>query len=241
MWQTSRMTEPRWLTHDEREAWLRLTAVLELLPAAFDAQLHRDAALTHFEYYVLAMLSEAPERLLRMSDLASHTNATLPRLSRVVSALERRGFIERHACTEDRRATNAQLTDAGFAHLAAAAPGHVATVREHVFDRLDPAQLEQLRELMGTILTTLDPEGRMLAGARLASGGIDTGGEGNCAPLPRLAAPATRALKAQGVTSLDDLAGATRHELLGLHGIGVRALDQLDDALAAIGRPRLPA
>src|SRR5690349_21438260 len=100
--------ETPWLDTAEREAWLRLIAVVELLPGALDAQLRRDAGLTHFEYYVLAMLSEAPERTLRMTSLAQRTNATLPRLSHVVRRLEDRGLVERFPCLEDGRATNAR-------------------------------------------------------------------------------------------------------------------------------------
>ena len=85
--------EPRWLTDEELTAWLRLIALAELLPSRLDAQLRRDSALTHFEYQVLAMLSEAPERTLRMSWLARRTNATLPRLSHVVRRLEERGLV----------------------------------------------------------------------------------------------------------------------------------------------------
>ena len=85
------MTEPHWLTADERAAWLRFVAVLQLLPAALDTQLNRDEQLTHFEYFCLAMLSEAPERTLRMTALAARTNATLPRLSRVIAGLESAG------------------------------------------------------------------------------------------------------------------------------------------------------
>ena len=100
----------RWLTDEERGAWTRLVAVLELLPAALDTQLRKDAGLTHFEYFVLAMLSEAADRTLRMTALAQQTNATLPRLSHVVRRLEERELVERLPCPEDRRATNAQLT-----------------------------------------------------------------------------------------------------------------------------------
>src|SRR3954453_21327865 len=97
----------RWLTEDERAAWLRLVAVLALLPGVLDSQLRSEAGLTHFEYFVLAMLSEAPNRTLRMAALAQRTNATLPRLSHVVRRLEDRGLVERLPCPEDRRATNA--------------------------------------------------------------------------------------------------------------------------------------
>ena len=95
-------------------AWVRLVAVVELLPGVLDSQLRRDADLTHFEYFVLAMLSEAPERTLRMTALAAQTNATLPRLSHVVHRLEDRGLVERFPCPEDGRATNARLTAAGL-------------------------------------------------------------------------------------------------------------------------------
>jgi DNA-binding MarR family transcriptional regulator len=80
------------------------------------------------------MLSEAPARTLQMTDLARQTNATLPRLSHVVRRLEERHFVERFPCPENRRATNARLTDAGWGALSLAAPGHVAAVRELVID-----------------------------------------------------------------------------------------------------------
>jgi DNA-binding MarR family transcriptional regulator len=152
-----------WLTEDERAAWTRLVAVLELLPAALDGQLRRDAGLTHFEYFVLAMLSEAPDRTLRMTALARLTNATLPRLSHVVRRLEDDGLVERCPCPDDRRATNARLTAAGWDALAAAAPGHVAQVRHYVVDALTPEQIVQVREIADALLSRLDPEGRMTA------------------------------------------------------------------------------
>lgn len=154
---------PRWLTRQELAAWVRLTAVLELLPGVLDSQLRRDAGLTHFEYYVLAMLSEAPERTLRMTALAAQTNATLPRLSHVVRRLEQRDLVERFPCPEDGRATNAHLTDAGWRTVQDTAPGHVATVRRHVVDVLSPEQVEQLATITDAILERLDPAGTMTA------------------------------------------------------------------------------
>jgi DNA-binding MarR family transcriptional regulator len=150
-----------WLDRRQLRAWIRLAAVLELLPGALDAQLRRDAGLTHFEYYVLAMLSEAPQRTLRMSALAARTNATLPRLSHVVSRLEDRGLVERRACPGDGRATNASLTAAGLRKIEETAPGHVANVRQHVIDALTPEQIAQLTEITGALLQRLDPEGRL--------------------------------------------------------------------------------
>ncbi|MGX1576243.1 MarR family winged helix-turn-helix transcriptional regulator [Cellulosimicrobium funkei] len=154
-------TEPRWLDDQQLDAWKRLVAVVELLPGVLDSQLRRDADLSHFEYYVLAMLSEAPRRTLRMTDLAGATNATLPRLSHVVARLEKRGLVERVPCPEDRRATNAHLTDAGWEKVVATAPGHVRTVRDHVIDALTDEQVEQLDAIAGAILERVDPDDRM--------------------------------------------------------------------------------
>ena len=156
-------SEPRWLSADEREAWVRFAAVLELLPGVLDAQLDRDENLTHFDYYALAILSEAPGRTLRMTALAARTNATLPRLSRVVSRLEDQGLLSRSPCAEDRRATNAALTELGWAKVVHAAPGHVANVRQGVIDALTPAQVAQLAQISSQLLSRLDPDGRMFA------------------------------------------------------------------------------
>ncbi|PJE99409.1 MarR family transcriptional regulator [Streptomyces carminius] len=155
--------DTRWLDDTELAAWVRLAAVLELLPGVLDSQLRRDAELTHFEYYVLAMLSEAPRRTLRMTALALQTNATLPRLSHVVRRLEDRGLVERLPCPEDARATNARLTPAGWDKVREAAPGHAATVRQHVMDALTPEQVAQLTAIGDAVLHRLDPHGRMAA------------------------------------------------------------------------------
>ncbi|GAA0234075.1 MarR family winged helix-turn-helix transcriptional regulator [Cryptosporangium japonicum] len=155
--------DTRWLSQPELAAWVRLAAILELLPAALDTQLRRDAQLTHFDYYVLAMLSEAPDRTLRMTALAERTTATLARLSHVVQRLEARGLLERFPCPEDRRATNARLTDAGRDTVVEAAPGHVALVRERVLDALTPEQVGQLATITDAILRRLDPDARRTA------------------------------------------------------------------------------
>lgn len=148
----------RWLDDRERAAWVRLAAVVELLPGVLDSQLRRDSGLTHFEYWVLAMLSEAPGRTLRMSNLAGRTSATLPRLSHVVSRLEERGLVQRFPCPEDRRAVNARLTTDGWSTVVAAAPGHVGQVRASVIDALAPDQLDALSDVADAILERIDPE-----------------------------------------------------------------------------------
>ena len=151
----------RWLSEDEMAAWVRLVAVVELLPGVLDGQLRRDAGLTHFDYHVLAMLSEAPEPTLRMTELATRTNATLPRLSHVVRRLEERRLVERTPCPSDGRATDARLTTDGWAKVRETAPGHVATVREHVIDALTPEQVTQLAGIAEAVLGRLDPDGRV--------------------------------------------------------------------------------
>lgn len=157
------MSNGPWLTSPQLRAWIRFVAVVELLPGVLDSQLQHDADLTHFEYFTLAMLSEAPDRTLRMTALAEHTNSTLSRLSHVVARLEKRGFVERTPCPEDRRATNAKLTDAGWQKVVASAPGHVRTVRENVIDLLTDEQVAQLDGISDALLKKLDPANRMRA------------------------------------------------------------------------------
>lgn len=151
----------KWLSSDELAAWVRLMAVVELLPGVLDTQLRKDADLTSYEYYVLAMLSEAPERTLRMTALAAQTNATLPRLSHVVRRLEDRGLVERRQCPQDGRATNARLTSAGWRKVRRTAPGHVATVRDRVMDALNAEQVSALTDVTQAVLGRLDPDGTM--------------------------------------------------------------------------------
>ena len=156
------MSESRWLSDTELSAWLRFAAVMEILPRMLDAQLLRDEGLTHFDYFTLAMLSEAPRRTLRMSILAGRTNATLPRLSKVMSRLEADGLVERRPCPQDRRATNAVLTAKGWRKVVHAAPAHVETVRRNVIDVLSPTQVTQLSAIMDRLLARLDPDRQIM-------------------------------------------------------------------------------
>lgn len=155
-----------WLSKGEHDAWFSLAATVELLPGMLDGQLRRDAQLTYFEYLALAVLADAPARTLRMTELASQTNATLPRLSNVARRLESSGFIKRFPCPEDRRATNVRLLPEGVHKVEQAAPGHVAIVRSLVLDALTPEQLLQLHAIAGAILAKLDPMGVMAATLR---------------------------------------------------------------------------
>jgi DNA-binding MarR family transcriptional regulator len=153
------MPETRWLSDDQQRAWRRLAALLTMLPAALDAQLQRDAEITHFGYWVLAMLSEAPGHALRMSDLAQMSHGSQSRLSHLVSKLEEQGWVRRERATDDGRGNVAVLTDAGMAKLVATAPGHVEKVRSLVFDVLGPEQVTQLEEICAAIGAHLAPPG----------------------------------------------------------------------------------
>ena len=160
------MTSVRWLNEDEIDTWLKFRAVVELFPGVLDAQLRRDAHLSLMEYQVLAMLSAAPGRLLRMTHLADRANASLTRMSHVVTRLQQRGVVERQACADDGRATNVHLTNAGYDLLEDAAPGHVDQVRESLIDALTTTQLAHLDEICQAILARIDPTGRMTPGPR---------------------------------------------------------------------------
>jgi DNA-binding MarR family transcriptional regulator len=150
---------PRWLDADELAVWMKLSVVLMRLPQELDAQLQRDAGLSWFEYLILAGLSEAPERTLRMSRLAVLANGSLSRLSHGVARLERRGWVVRRPCPEDGRYTNATLTDAGWEKIVATAPGHVETVRRLVVEALGPGQLKDLDAVVDRLLARLLPPG----------------------------------------------------------------------------------
>ncbi|MBO1269450.1 MarR family winged helix-turn-helix transcriptional regulator [Arthrobacter cavernae] len=152
--------EPRWLNAEERDAWLNLVGVLMRLSSALDAQLRCDAGLSHFEYMVLAGLSEAPERTLRMSELAGFTESGLPRLSQVVGRLEKRGWVHRSPSPSDGRITLATLTEDGWEKIVESAPGHVEAVRAYVFDPLTKAQSRQLGEIGHRILRAIDHQER---------------------------------------------------------------------------------
>jgi DNA-binding MarR family transcriptional regulator len=150
-------TEPRWLDGDEQQTWKALLGLLVRLPGALDAQLQREAGISHFEYQVMAGLSMSPERTLRMSVLASFAEGSLSRLSQVVGRLEKRGWVRRTPDPADGRYTLAVLTDDGWTKIVATAPGHVEAVRRYAFDPLTKAQQRQLREIGRRITRAVDP------------------------------------------------------------------------------------
>ncbi|NUW33474.1 MarR family transcriptional regulator [Nonomuraea sp. SMC257] len=146
----------RWLDDDEQRTWRNFVAATQLLYAALDRQLQRDSAMPHTYYVILVGLSEAPERRMRMSELATWAQSSQSRLSHAVARLEERGWVRRERCPEDGRGNFAVLTDEGFAALAAAAPGHVEEVRRSLFDVLDPEQIRALDDICATVRSRLE-------------------------------------------------------------------------------------
>ena len=151
------MDEQRWLGDTEQQTWRKLIAVLTRLPASLETQLQRDAGLTHMGYFVLAVLSEHPERTLPMSRLAAEASASLSRLSHVVARLESQGWVRRERSAGDGRVQLAVLTDAGMAKVVEAAPGHVREVQRLVFEALDARQVRQLDALLDDLLRVVRP------------------------------------------------------------------------------------
>jgi DNA-binding MarR family transcriptional regulator len=146
----------KWLTAAELDSWLSVVRLMIWLPWSIDQQLQRDSNLRMVEYQVLAMLSESPQRTMRMSSLAEVTNASLSRLSHLVQRLERRGLVRRESDPTDGRFTNAILTREGFERLVEAAPRHVAYVRSLVIDALTPEQLRRLGRDANRITSRID-------------------------------------------------------------------------------------
>ncbi|MGW8482892.1 MarR family winged helix-turn-helix transcriptional regulator [Microbacterium sp. NPDC055903] len=146
------------MTAAQSRAWISLISTAELLPAALDAQLQRDAHLTHYEFMLLGTLLRSGA--MRLSDLAAATNATLPRASKVVSRLRERGLIERSESAVDRRTVEIRLTGEGRRQTVLATPGHFDTVHRLVLDHLSEEQLEALADALAPIVAGLDPQHR---------------------------------------------------------------------------------
>jgi DNA-binding MarR family transcriptional regulator len=144
--------EPRWLDEAEMAAWLPLVRLVTLLPQRLDGQLREDAGIGHVYYQILAMLSQARDEHLRMSELAGLTAISPSRLSHAVAALEDRGWVTRCPAATDRRGQLTRLTPAGRAAVEQIAPGHVAEVRRLVFDRLTSDEVDQLTGIAAKLL-----------------------------------------------------------------------------------------
>jgi DNA-binding MarR family transcriptional regulator len=145
----------RWLDQDEQTAWRAWLYSTQLLQERLERDLTREAGISHAYYEILVKLSEAPDRRMRMSQLADECLSSRSRLSHAVSRLEERGWIRREPCAEDARGQLAILTDEGFAALQSAAPVHVESVRTHLFDQLSPAQIAAMQDIGETLMRHL--------------------------------------------------------------------------------------
>jgi DNA-binding MarR family transcriptional regulator len=140
------MGRARWLNKEEKRAWNALLSTHALLNQRLDQQLKRDSGLSHLQYEILARLSAAPDRELRMTELACAVRNSKSGLTYQIGQLEQAGFVRRRNCQSDVRAVYAGLTDEGMATLERAAPGHVALVRELFIDVLSVDQLRALAD-----------------------------------------------------------------------------------------------
>jgi DNA-binding MarR family transcriptional regulator len=148
----------RWLDDQQQRTWRAWLSASELVPRVLDAQLQRDAGISHAAYVVLAMLSESPSRSRRMSDLARRANQSQSRLSHTVARLEERGWVRRERSAEDGRGHVAVLTEDGWDVVRSVAPGHVDAVREAMFGSLTPEQTQALGDALEAIVDRIDPD-----------------------------------------------------------------------------------
>lgn len=152
------MANVRWLSDEEQRVWREYLSATIMLREHIDRQLQRDANMPQTYYEILVVLSEAPGRRLRMSELAQAARSSRSKLSHAVNRMERAGWISRDGCDSDRRGSWAGLTDLGYCVLADAAPGHVTTVREALFDALSPEQVRRLGEICAAVNQNLEGE-----------------------------------------------------------------------------------
>ncbi len=149
------MDDP-WLTDEQQRTWRDFLRMSGTLSDAIERDLQREAGMPHAYYQILAMLSEAPDRSMRMNKLATVVRSSQSRLSHAVTRLEHAGWVAREPVPGDGRGQIARLTEAGYRRLADVAPSHARTVRAALFDPLTPEQLAQFDEICRTVLAALD-------------------------------------------------------------------------------------
>jgi DNA-binding MarR family transcriptional regulator len=145
------MGDARWLSTEQQRVWRNYMAATRMVDSEIERQLQRDSGMPTTYYEIMVSLSEAPDRTLRMSELADRSRFSRSRLSHAVARMEQEGWIERRDCPSDKRGAFAVLTAKGFDTLVAAAPGHVEQVRSVLFDALSDEQVEQLGEICATV------------------------------------------------------------------------------------------
>lgn len=130
--------------------------IVQSLPRRLDSDLVRTAGITANEYTTLLCLSEAPDRELRMADLASAAALSASRMTRLVDDLQARGLVTKRASSQDGRGNVAKITPVGLAKLKRAWPAHLASVRNRVFDHVDPGTVTTAAQALSKIAATLE-------------------------------------------------------------------------------------
>ncbi|MFE0589919.1 MarR family winged helix-turn-helix transcriptional regulator [Micromonospora echinospora] len=148
----------RWLDDDEQRAWRAYLQMQNRLTARLGRQLQQDSGLSLADYEVLVALTDAGEGRLRPFALQRQLEWEQSRLSHHLSRMQRRGLVDREGCPGDRRGAFVVLTPAGREAIEAAAPGHVATVREFFLDQLDQDEVATLERLATRVLRRLDAD-----------------------------------------------------------------------------------
>ncbi|HET9649292.1 MAG TPA: MarR family transcriptional regulator [Microlunatus sp.] len=148
--------EPRWLTADQQRVWRAYLLGAARLAEALDADLRQfDVDLP--EYEILVTLSEAPDRQLRMSELATAVHQSRSRLTHTISRMEKDQLVARVGCPTDRRGVWATLTDTGMDTLRLAAPHHVAAVRRLFVDAVDDDDYRAVGRAFEAVIEATEP------------------------------------------------------------------------------------
>ena len=150
------MTKVEPLSESEEAMWRALMRIVKTLPRHLDSDLVRSAGLTASEYTMLMHLSEAPNRELRMADLAAATGLSASRTTRLVQDLQSRGLVTKRGSTADGRSNIARLTGPGMAKMKSAWPVHLASVRKRMFDHIDDSTVQRTAQVLAAVAEQLE-------------------------------------------------------------------------------------
>jgi DNA-binding MarR family transcriptional regulator len=150
--------QPRWLDAEEQHAWREYLRATRLLEAALDHDL-QNQGLQLSEYEIISMLSEQPDRRLRMSQIAELVVQSRSRLTHTAGRLEKRGWVHREPCAGDRRGVELVLTDTGYAEIGRMAPTHVDSVRANLVDHLTREDFLALGRAMEAVSDGIEGSG----------------------------------------------------------------------------------
>jgi DNA-binding MarR family transcriptional regulator len=150
------MTKAEPLSEAEEAMWRALMRIVKTLPRHLDSDLVRSTGLTASEYTMLMHLSEAPDRELRMADLAEATGLSASRTTRLVQDLQSRGLVTKRSSTADGRSNIARLTASGMAKMKSAWPAHLASVRKRMFDHIDDSAVQRTAQVLSAVAAQLE-------------------------------------------------------------------------------------